>query len=469
MRDIVAVVMAAGAGTRMKSSRAKVLHPVLGRPMLSYVLDLCQRLRVKRTLVVVGYQADAVKEACAGAPAEFVLQVEQRGTAHAVLQAAEALKGFDGTVLVLSGDVPLLREETVRGVLAHHEEKRAAATMLTAALPDPTGYGRVIRGAGGAVMRVVEEVEASPRERRVKEVNAGLYAFAAPALLKALTEVRASRVKKELYLPDVLAALGRRRQRVEAVRAADPGEVLGINTRAELAAAVAVLRQRILDRLMREGVTVLNPASTTVEGTVSVGRDTVLHPHVTLEGQTAIGEGCVIYPGSRLRDTRLGTGVTVLDGCVLTESEIADGCTLGPYAHLRPGSRLKKKAKVGNFCEVKKSVIGEGSKVPHLTYIGDTVMGDRVNIGAGTITCNYDGYAKHQTVIEDEAFVGTNVNLVAPVKVGKGSVIAAGSTVVQEVPADALAIERGQQVNKDGWAAARRAKMAAKKASKKQE
>lgn len=469
MRDVVAVVMAAGAGTRMKSSRAKVLHPVLGRPMLSYVLDLCQRLHVKRTLVIVGYQADTVKDACAGAPAEFVLQAEQRGTAHAVLQAADALKGFDGTVLVLSGDVPLLREETVRGVLAHHEKKRAAATMLTATLPDPTGYGRVIRGAGGAVVRVVEEIEASARDRKVKEINAGLYAFAAPALLKTLAEVRASRVKKEFYLPDVLAALRRRRQRVEAVRAADPGEVLGINTRAELAAAVAALRQRVLDRLMQEGVTVLHPASTTVEGTVSVGRDTVLYPHVTLEGQTAIGEGCAIYPGSRLRDTRLGNGVTVLDGCVLTESEIADGCTLGPYAHLRPGSRLKKKAKVGNFCEVKKSVIGEGSKVPHLTYIGDTVMGDRVNIGAGTITCNYDGYAKHQTVIEDEAFVGTNVNLVAPVKVGKGSVIAAGSTVVQEVPADALAIERGQQVNKEGWAAARRAKMAAKKASKKQE
>lgn len=469
MQDVVAVVMAAGAGTRMKSSRAKVLHPVLGRPMLSYVLDLCQRLHVKRTLVIVGYQADAVKDGCAGAPAEFVLQAEQHGTAHAVLQAADALKGFEGTVLVLSGDVPLLREETVRGVLAHHEKKRAAATMLTATLPEPTGYGRVIRGAGGAVVRVVEEIEASARDRKVKEINAGLYAFTAPALLKTLAEVRASRVKKEFYLPDVLAALGRRRQRVEAVRAADPGEVLGINTRAELAAAVAALRQRVLDRLMQEGVTVLDPASTTVEGTVSVGRDTVLYPHVTLEGQTAIGERCAIYPGSRLRDTRLGNGVTVLDGCVLTESEIADGCTLGPYAHLRPGSRLKKKAKVGNFCEVKKSVIGEGSKVPHLTYIGDTVMGDRVNIGAGTITCNYDGYAKHQTIIEDEAFVGTNVNLVAPVKVGKGSVIAAGSTVVQEVPADALAIERGQQVNKEGWAAARRAKMAAKKASKKQE
>jgi bifunctional UDP-N-acetylglucosamine pyrophosphorylase/glucosamine-1-phosphate N-acetyltransferase len=469
MRDVVAVVMAAGAGTRMKSSRAKVLHPVLGRPMLSYVLDLCQRLHAKRTLVVVGYQADAVKDACAGAPAEFVLQAEQRGTAHAVLQAAEALKGFDGTVLVLSGDVPLLREETVRGVLAHHDKTRAAATMLTAALSEPTGYGRVIRGAGGAVLRVVEEVEASARERKVKEVNAGLYAFAAPALLKALTQVRASRVKKEFYLPDVLAALRGRRQKVEAVPAADPGEVLGINTRAELAAAVAVLRQRVLDRLMQEGVTVLDPASTTVEASVSVGRDTVLYPNVILEGQTAIGEGCAIYPGSRLRDTRLGNGVTVLDGCVLTESEIADGCSLGPYAHLRPGSRLKKKAKVGNFCEVKKSVIGEGSKVPHLTYIGDTVMGDRVNIGAGTITCNYDGYAKHQTVIEDEAFVGSNVNLVAPVKVGKGSVIAAGSTVGQEVPPDALAIERAQQVNKEGWAAARRAKMAAAKKAKQEQ
>ncbi|MBI3080906.1 MAG: NTP transferase domain-containing protein, partial [candidate division NC10 bacterium] len=324
MRDVVAVVMAAGAGTRMKSGRAKVLHLVLGRPMVTYVLELCQRLEVKRTLVVVGYQAEAVKEACAGAPVEFVLQAEQRGTAHAVLQAAEALKGFDGTILVLSGDVPLLKEETVRALLTHHERKRAAATMLTATLPDPTGYGRVIRGRGGRALRVVEEVEASPRERKVKEINAGLYGFAAPALLKALTEVRASRVKGELYLPEVLAALQRRRQKVEALRAAESAEVLGINTRAELAAAVALLRQRVLERLMRDGVTVLDPPSTYVEATVSVGRDTVLYPNVTLEGQTALGEGCVIYPGSRLRDTRLGNGVTILDGCVLTESEIAD-------------------------------------------------------------------------------------------------------------------------------------------------
>ena len=469
MRDIVAVVMAAGEGTRMKSVRAKVLHPVLGRPMIAHVLELCKRLKVKRTIVVVGYQAEAVKEACAGAAVEFVLQAEQRGTAHAVLQAAEALKGFDGTILVLTGDVPLLGEETVRALLAHHEKKRAAATMLTGTLADPTGYGRVIRGSGGAVLRVTEEVEATPRERKVKEINAGLYAFAPPALLRALTEVRPSRVKGEFYLPEVLAALGGR-QKVEAVRASDPAEVLGINTRAELAGAGAALRQRLLSRLMGEGVTILDPSATYVDAAVSVGRDTVLYPHVTLEGQTAIGEGCVIYPGSRLRDTRLGNGVTILDGCVLTESDIADGCTLGPYAHLRPGSRLKKKAKVGNFCEVKKSVIGEGSKVPHLTYIGDTVMGDRVNIGAGTITCNYDGYAKHQTVIEDEAFVGSNVNLVAPVKVGKGSVIAAGSTIGEEVPPDALAIERAQQVNKEGWAAARRAKMAAaKKAPQEQE
>ncbi|MGH7395491.1 MAG: bifunctional UDP-N-acetylglucosamine diphosphorylase/glucosamine-1-phosphate N-acetyltransferase GlmU, partial [Candidatus Methylomirabilales bacterium] len=313
MRDVIAVVMAAGAGTRMKSGRAKVLHPVLGRPMVAHVLDLCQRLQVKRTLVVVGHQAEAVKEACAGAPVEFVLQDEQRGTAHAVLQAADALKGFDGTVLVLSGDVPLLKDETVRALLAHHDRRRAAATMLTATLPDPTGYGRVIRKGGGQVLRVVEEVEASPRDRKVKEINAGLYVFAAPALLKALTEVRASRVKGELYLPEVLAALRGRRQKVEALRATESAEVLGINTRAELAAAVAVLRQRVLDRLMRDGVTVLDPASTYVDATVSVGPDTVLYPNVTLEGQTAIGEGCVIYPGSRLRDTRLGSGVTILD------------------------------------------------------------------------------------------------------------------------------------------------------------
>lgn len=458
MEDICALILAAGEGTRMRSRKAKVLHALLGRPLVHYPVDLCRRLGVKRVLVVVAHQADEVRQALAGQPVEFVDQGEPRGTGHAVRQAEEALRGFEGTVLVLAADTPLLTVETVRQLVEAHGGGEAVATVLTARVAHPAGYGRILRDSEGHLHRIVEEVEATASERQVTEINTGVYCFAAAPLFEALGGVPVSPVKGEIFLPAVVQVLVRRDQLVQAVLAAEATEVHGINTRAELARAATVLRQRVCERLMGEGVTLIDPSATYIDDTVQIGPDTVIYPGVILEGATMIGAGCVIHSHCRIQSSQLGEQVTVLDGSVILGSEIADGCTIGPYAHLRPQSRLKRKAKVGNFCEVKKAVIGEGSKVPHLTYIGDTIMGEKVNIGAGTITCNYDGFAKHETVIEDEVFVGSNTNLVAPVRVGRGAIIAAGSTINEEVPPDAVAFARAPQVNKEGRAATTRKK-----------
>jgi bifunctional UDP-N-acetylglucosamine pyrophosphorylase/glucosamine-1-phosphate N-acetyltransferase len=452
-RDLCAVVMAAGQGTRMHSDLVKVLHLLNGRPMVCHVLDLCRRLGVKRTLAVIGHQAERVREALGEMPVEFILQAEQRGTAHAVLQAEPALQGFDGDILVLSGDVPLLSDGLVERLLATHRKSRAHATLVTTRLSSPQGYGRILRDRRGAVRAIVEEVEATPVQRRVTEINAGIYCFRAPRLFAALHRVKPSSVKKELYLPEVLPILLKAGGRIATVLAEDPREALGINTRAELAEAYGVLRRRAVDRLMAEGVTCLDPASVHVSGLATVGRDTTLYPNVQLEGRTSVGEGCTIHAGCRIRDSRLGDRVTVLDGCVILGSEIAADCILGPYAHLRPGNVLHRRVKIGNFVEVKKSVLGEGSKAPHLTYLGDATLGERVNIGAGTICCNYDGFAKHPTRIEDAAFIGSNVSLVAPLTIGRGAIVAAGSTITQAVPPDAVAFGRALQVNKEGRAA----------------
>jgi len=450
-----AVVLAAGQGTRMRSDLAKVLHPLGGLPMVGHVLDLCRRLGVKRTLVVIGHQAERVRDALAplASGVEFILQTEQRGTAHAVLQAEAALQGFQGDLLVINGDVPLMTDALAETLLRTHRKVRAQATLITTKLEDPTGYGRVLRDRRGAFKGIVEEVEATAPQRRVKEINAGIYCFNAPRVFAALRQVRPSAVKGEMYLPEVLPILVKAGGRIASVLADDAREVLGINTRAELAEAYGVLRLRIVNRLMEAGVTCLDPATTHVSALSRVGRDSVLYPQVQIEGHTEIGEGCTVHSGCRIRDSRLGNRVTVLDGCVILESEIADEAAIGPYAHLRPESRIRRKAKVGNFVEIKKSLIGEGSKVPHLTYVGDAIVGERVNIGAGTITCNYDGFAKHQTVIEDEVFIGSNVSLVAPVRIGCGAMVAAGSTITQDVAPDSLAFGRAQQVNKEGRAA----------------
>ena len=458
MKKLAVIVLAAGQGARMRSKLAKVLHPVCGRPMALYAVDLAETLAKGRVAVVVGHQAEKVKDLLAGRKIDLVVQTRQLGTGHAVMQAQPVFQGRGGNALgglrfvLLSGDTPLLTEATVQALLAVHQHDRATVSMLTAHLDRPAGYGRVVRGRDGSVWKIIEDKDASPSDRRLTEINAGTYVVEGEFLFPALAALKPANAQKEYYLTDIVEAAIRKGKKVTAYIASNPVEALGINTRAELAEAERVLRGRVRHRLMDAGVTFLAPETSFVDAGVKIGRDSVMHPHVTLEGRTVIGEDCVVRSHTRLVESVLGDGVTVLDGCVIEGSRLEEGCTVGPFAHLRPGTIIKRNARVGNFVELKKTELGEGSKANHLSYLGDTRIGKRVNVGAGTITCNYDGVNKHQTVIDDDVFIGSDVSLVAPVKVGKGAMIAAGSVVTQDVAADALALGRARQVVKPGWA-----------------
>src|SRR3990172_4994283 len=441
MTNFCAIVLAAGEGIRMGAEHSKLLHPVLGRPMIYYPVNLCLRLGAHGVFVVAGteLEAVAVKEALAGQAVQFLEHGGPNGMVHAVLQAEAMVTDVGGTVLIFSGDTPPLREKTIRALLDTHHTVGAVATVVTAPLPEPNGRVRILRDMVGPSTCIVDEIEATPRERQITEVNTGCYCIARPLLFGALREIARSPGREEFSLRQLVEVFTKWGMPVHAVAVADPIEVMGINTPAELAQATAILRQRIHERLMSNGVTLLDPTTTYIDATVQVGSDTVIYPGVTLEGTTTIGSGCILYPHCRLRDSQLGDGVTVLDGSVILQSDVAADCVIGPYAHLRPGSRLQRKAKVGNFCEVKKG-------------------GAKVNIGAGTIICNFDGFAKHQTLIEDDVFVGSNTNLVPPVNVGKGAIIAAGSTITDRVPPDAVAFGRAPQVTKEGRATATRQK-----------
>jgi bifunctional UDP-N-acetylglucosamine pyrophosphorylase/glucosamine-1-phosphate N-acetyltransferase len=384
-----------------------------------------------------------------------VVQRERLGTGHAVLQARDA--AGDGPLLVLPGDMPLLTAESVERLVNHHRTTGAAATVLTAVLEQPAGYGRVLRQRG-RVARIVEERDATDDQKKVTEVNTSVYCFDGRRLWAALAEVRADNEQGEYYLTDVIGVLVRAGARVEAVAVTDPTEALGVNDRKQLAAAAAIQRRRILDRLMESGVTVVDPASTYVDDTATIGPDTVIHPQVVVEGATVIGSDCVIGAGSHLTACRLADRVTVRPYCVLREAVVEDDAELGPFCHLRPHAHIGAGARIGNFVEVKKSRIGRGSKANHLAYIGDAVVGERVNIGAGAITCNYDGLAKHETRIGDGAFIGTNASLVAPLTIGEGAYIGSGSVITKDVPPGALAVERSAQVMKEGWVARRKAR-----------
>ncbi|MFO0706521.1 MAG: bifunctional UDP-N-acetylglucosamine diphosphorylase/glucosamine-1-phosphate N-acetyltransferase GlmU [Nitrospira sp.] len=465
------VVMAAGQGTRMRSNQAKVLHRIAGRPMVLYALDLARRMAGHSVAVVVGHQAEQVRAvlqpAIAGAanvvPVHIVEQRQQLGTGHAVLQTREVFteKPAPSAYLILNGDTPLLQDTTVRELLRVHQSSGATVTMLTAALADPTGYGRVVRrqGAGESadVIKIVEHRDASPDERAIHEINVGTYVVDGAFLFAALEKVQPHNAQGEYYLTDIVDMAVRQGHRVSALQLTNPDEGLGVNTRGQLAEAEQVIRQAIRRRWMDAGVTMIDPASTWIESDVTIGKDTVLHPNVTLEGTTRIGEGCELRSFTRLTNCEVGDQVTVLDHCVFAESRIEERATLGPFVHLRPGVLVRKKAKVGNFVEMKKTELGEGSKANHLTYLGDATIGKGVNIGAGTITCNYDGAHKYKTVIGDNVFLGSDTQLIAPVTIGPGAVIAAGTTVTEDVPADALTIARVTQVNRAGWAAKRRA------------
>ena len=454
--NLEVVILAAGLGTRMKSGTIKILHRAAGRPIIDYVLDLAADLSPNPPVMIVGYQRDQVQK-CVGTRARFAVQEEQKGTGHAVLMAADQVDP-NRRVMILSGDVPLTRIETLRRLLDEHERSGNALTLLTMKPSDPALYGRIIRDDSGSVLRIVEVKDASDDEKRIDEVNAGIYVFNGEHLFGNLRNLKPENAQKEYYLTDLLQVIRDGGHRVGALVADDPSEALGVNSRSELAQVESEIQRRVVARLMSEGVTFRNPSTVVIDSSVTIGPDTVVYPFVTLEGTTRIGEGCVIDPGVHLNNVTVGDDVHLKTGTVAEDAIIEDEASVGPYAHLRPGTRLGRRVKVGNFVETKKAVFGEGAKASHLSYIGDADVGAEVNIGAGTITCNYDGVKKHRTVIEDGAFIGSDSQLVAPVRIGRGAYVGAGSTITKDVPPGALATSRSPQKVTEGWAERRNRK-----------
>jgi bifunctional UDP-N-acetylglucosamine pyrophosphorylase/glucosamine-1-phosphate N-acetyltransferase len=458
---VAVAILAAGKGTRLKSRHPKVLHQIGGKPLLEHVIAAAaQVVSASDIFAIIGHEADRVRQAVSHTGVAFVLQAEQRGTGHALMMAREALAGYDH-VLVLSGDVPLIRAETVARLRDFHLQTRAAMTLLTAIPPDPTGYGRVIRRKKGSrvtdeVAAIVEQKSCTPAQLKIREINAGIYGFAVPPLFANIDQLNTDNAHGEFYLTDLAAILGRNQHKVVALAAADAQEVLGVNTRLELAQLDRILRDQKCAELMAAGVTIYRPETCVIDSAVWVGADTVIEPFVQLLGRTSVGADCRLRSYSVISNCEIGDEVTLLPGCVMRESRVASRAILGPYSHLRPGSDIGEGAHVGNFVETKKIRLGKGSKANHLTYLGDAEIGAGVNVGAGTITCNYDGMHKHKTVIEDGAFIGSDTTLVAPVRIGRGSYIGAASCITEDVPPDSLAIARGRQVVKEGWAKTQR-------------
>lgn len=450
MTELRAVILAAGKGTRMRSKLPKVLHKVGGKAMLQHVLDAADAAGAAEKIVIVGHGAELV-ESMVGEQGKIVLQAEQLGTGHAVMQTKDALAGFTGTAMILCGDTPLLDGEELKKFYEAHVQSGAAATVLTAFMDNPFGYGRIVRDADGNVQCIVEEKDADAQQKLIKEINTGIYCLECPLMFDVLATLTCDNAQGEYYLTDVLTKLNEAGKKVGGVVTEDSDMVMGINSRRQLAEAESVMRVRILNKLMDEGVTIMDPASTFIEGSVKIGRDTVIYPFTWLEGSTEIGEDCEIGPNVRLTNVEVGNG-THLQFVYGHDCKVCDEVTAGPYVHLRPDTVIGNKVKIGNFVEVKNSNVGTGTKLPHLTYIGDSDIGSGVNMGCGCITVNYDGKKKHRTVIEDNVFVGCNTNLVAPVTVKAGCYIGAGSTITKEVPENSLGIARAKQKNIEGWA-----------------
>lgn len=453
--------MAAGKGTRLKSKHPKVLHQIGGKPLLAHVIRAAAAVVPAADIYcIIGHEADKVREAVASYGTKFVEQRAQRGTGHAMMQCRDSLRGYDH-VLVLSGDVPLIRTETIARVHDFHLAQKADMTLLSAIPPDPFGYGRIIRKKKTGKMtdevaEIVEEKSASATQKGIREINSGIYAFSVPELFARIDKLSTNNVHHEFYLTDMAELFSRDRKKVVALPATDSNEVLGVNTRFELAGLDALLRAEKARQLMSEGVTIYRPETCSIDADVTVGPDTVIEPFVQLLGVTSIGGDCVIRSYSVIKDSRIGDSVTVRNGCIMEDATVENGAILGPYSHLRPASHIGENAHVGNFVETKKTRLGKGSKANHLTYLGDAEIGEGVNIGAGTITCNYDGVNKHKTTIDDGAFIGSDATLVAPVKVGRGAYVGAASCITEDVPENSLALGRGRQVNKEGWAKAKR-------------
>jgi len=456
---IAIVIMAAGKGTRLKSKHPKVLHEIGGKPILAHVIATAEKVVPAQDIfVIIGHEAERVREAVAGSGVNFVLQAEQRGTGHALMVTRDAIAGYD-RIIVLYGDAPLITAETIRRVSEFHAAQKATMTLLSADLENPYGYGRVIRkGPRGNVdvQAIVEEKSATPQQKKIHEINSGVYAFDAPALYQNIDRLSTANPHGEYYLTDMAAVFHRARKKVVAIKTADAGEVLGSNTRAEMIMLDARLRLAKCRTLLEAGVTIYFPHTCVIDSDVEVGADTVIEPFVQLLGKTKIGEDCRIRSYSVIGNSVLGDGVTVRPGTLMEGSRIGAGAVIGPYTHMRPGSEVGEGAHVGNFVETKKIKLGKGSKANHLSYLGDAEIGEGVNIGAGTITCNYDGVNKYKTVIEDGVFIGSDSTLVAPVKIGRGSYVAAASCITEDVPADALALGRARQSVKEGWARTKR-------------
>ena len=461
-------IMAAGKGTRLKSKHPKVLHEIGGKPLLQFVVDAAKAvLPAKDIFVIIGHEAERVREAMGGTGVQFVLQTEQLGTGHAIMSARASLTGYDD-VLVLSGDVPLLRPETVRGIRDSHLKNHAAMTILTADFPDPTGYGRIVRKkrsgrASDEVEAIVEQKKLKAQQEKIREGNSGIYAFATGPLFEHLDELRTDNPHGEYYLTDIAGILGKSGAKVLALKAGETHEVAGANNRAELAVLDSEVRARKCVELMAAGVTIFRPETCVIDAEVEVGADTVIEPFVQLLGKTRIGGDCRVRSYSVITSSEIGDGVTVRNGCIISGARVSEGAVLGPYSHLRPGSDIGPGAHVGNFVETKKAKLGRGAKANHLTYLGDAVIGENVNVGAGTITCNYDGVKKNVTIIEDGAFIGSDSTLVAPVRIGRNAYVGAAACVTEDVPEDALAIARARQVNKEGWVKKKREEMEAAK------
>ncbi|MGE5329644.1 MAG: bifunctional UDP-N-acetylglucosamine diphosphorylase/glucosamine-1-phosphate N-acetyltransferase GlmU [Deltaproteobacteria bacterium] len=456
MTDFIAVILAAGEGKRMKTKHSKVTHRILGKALIEWVIDAATLAGIKNKVIVVGHKAEEVKQ-CMGDKAEYAVQEQQLGTGHAVMQVIPLLKNKGGNIIVMCGDMPLISPDTIKNAVKKHIEGNNAGTILTADFENPAGYGRIAKDSKGKVIKIVEDKDASEEEKKIKEINSGLYCFNTELLVEALGKISNNNKQNEYYLTDVIEILIKQGKKVDTYKIANNYEIMGINDRIQLNQAANEMRKVILEDYMRAGVTIIDPASTYIEPSAKIGMDTIIYPGTIIESNSVIGEECIIGPGSRIINSTVKDRAEVMNSVVI-DSEVGENSHIGPFAYLRPGSRIGANVKIGDFVEIKNSVIDDNSKVSHLSYIGDCDVGKNVNFGCGTVVVNYDGVKKHRSTVQDNAFIGCNTNLVSPVRIGKNAYTAAGSTITDEVPEDSLAIARARQENKEGWVKRRREK-----------